>query len=161
MFVPVICALMIACEKPTPATVNKDEAEKSVTKLFEDYAKAFAAIDVNALGSMFAEDGLFLGTDPTEFWTKSQVLDQFTAMAKDTTLSLQYDVEKRDIRLSEDGMTAIVTAQSIIPMISNKISVRSVAHSRMTDGQWKIDYVSWALVPKNDDMEKLNKAMEE
>jgi ketosteroid isomerase-like protein len=155
-----IILCMVACQKPAPAPVNTEEAKKAVNDLFDAYGKAIVAEDVNAISATLADDGLFIGTDPEEFWTKAQLIEQFTAMAKDTTASLAFTVEKRDIRLSPDGMMAIVTEHSTIPLISNRILVRGVGHANMKDGGWKIDYFSWSLIPKNSDMEKLNKALE-
>ena len=85
---------------------------------------------------------------------------QFARMAKDSTSNMDITVVKRDIRLSQDGTMAVVTEQTKIPMISNKILFRGVGHARMVDGEWKIDYFSWSLIPKNEDMAKLNKALE-
>ena len=159
-FLLVACLGLAACQKTGPAPVDKDAAQKAVADLFDAYGKALKAKDVIGITATLADDVLFIGTDPNEFWNREKVITQFNSLAKDSTASLDFTMTKREIRLSPDGMMAIVTEQYTIPMISNKISVRSVGHTRMMDGQWKIDFYSWALIPRNEDMAKLNKAME-
>ena len=159
-FVLVACLSLAACQRPGPAPVDKDAAKKAVADLFDSYGKALKAKDVNGITATLADDILFICTDPNEFWNREQLVTQLNSIAKDSTFSWEFTVNKREIRLSPDGMMAIVAEQEMIPMISGKISVRSVGHARMIDGQWKIDFYSFAITPRNEDMAKLNKAME-
>jgi hypothetical protein len=68
-------------------------------------------------------------------------------------------MDKREIRISEDGTMAIVIEQSNIPIMSEGILIRGVGHARLIKGQWKIDFYSWSLIPRNEDLGKVNKAV--
>lgn len=150
--------LMASCQKPSTPVVDKDAAAKAVAALFDSYSKANRERDFVTLDSTFADDGLFLGTDPEEFWDKAKILDMIKAMARDS-VTFDVSMDKREIRISEDGMSAVVIEQSQIPLLSEEILVRGVGHARMIRGKWRIDFYSWSLIPQNEDLAKLNKAM--
>ena len=93
------------------------------------------------MGNFLSDEGLFLGTDPLEFWSKQRVIEEVTKMSQDTAVDANYTVDKREIRVSSDGQTALVIEQSVVPFIG-KIPVRTIGHAVMKDGQWKIDFYS-------------------
>jgi hypothetical protein len=162
MFKPAIILLSVSilcsCQKQAPP-VDKEAAGKAVAELFDTYAKATKEKDYVMLDSTLAADGLFLGTDPEEFWSKEKMVEELKRMSGDSTSSFDFTMDKREIRVSQDGIGAIVVEQSIIPVLSKEIYVRGVGHARIIDGRWKIDFFSWALIPRNEDMGKLNKAL--
>ncbi len=150
--------ILLSCQKPASPVIDREAAAKSVADLFDAYSKANRDRDFVALDSTFANDGLFLGTDPEEFWDKGKVLDMIKTMAKDS-ISFDVSMDKREIRISEDGMSAMVVEQSQIPLLSEEILVRGVGHARMINGKWQIDFYSWSLIPQNEDLARLNKAL--
>jgi hypothetical protein len=34
-----------------------------------------------------------------------------------------------------------------------------VCHAAKTDDAWKFDFISWSFIPRNEDIEKINKAL--
>ncbi len=62
-------------------------------------------------------------------------------MAQDTSVNANYNLDKREIRLSPDGRMAIVVEQTIVPFL-DKIPARMIGYAAMKDGQWKIDFYS-------------------
>lgn len=156
LMLAVACVGFASCQRNESApAVNKEEVSKAVGKLFDEFNTAFKNKDVSALGNVLSDDGLFLGTDPEEFWSKQGVLEDVRKMAQDTTINLDHTVDKREIRVSSDGQMALVIEQTVVPFLG-KIPVRMIAHAAMKDGQWKIDFSSWSLIPKNESLDKLS-----
>jgi hypothetical protein len=83
-----------------------------------------------------------------------------TRMLADTTLKISYSIEKREIRIAADGNSAIAVDQNFINFISPKIPARWVFHLVKTGDSWLIDFFSLSLIPDNEDLGKLNKALE-
>ena len=154
----VVCLGFTSCQqKESAPSVSKDEATKAVGELFDGFNSAFNKKDATAIGNYLSDDGLFLGTDPEEFWSKQRVLKEVSNMAQDTSVNTNYTVDKREIRVSTDGQMALVVEQTVVPF-HGKIPTRMVAHATMQEGQWKIDFYSWSLIPKNESLDKLSEA---
>lgn len=150
-----------ACKTKTPpVTVNADAEKAAITAFFDKYTTAMMAKDANAISAMLSENVLCCGTDPGEFWDKKAMTDFWTNVAADTSVKVSYTIEKREIRLSSDGNSAVVIEQFIMPSLCPKIPVRSVYHMIKSGESWIFDLVTWNLIPKNDDLSKLNKALE-
>ena len=153
------CIGIASCEKNQSAApvVNKEEVSKAVGELFDGFNSSLKNKDVSAMGNFLSDDGLYLGTDPEEFWSKQRVVEELNKMAQDTSINLNFTIDKREVRVSSDGMMALVIDQSVVLFLS-KIPVRMVGHAVMKDGQWKIDFYSWSFIPKNESMSKLSEA---
>jgi hypothetical protein len=149
---------VISCQKPAAPVMDRDAAVKAVGALFDSYTKDTKERNYAALDTTLADDGLFLGTDPEEFWDKKKLMSTFKA-ASDSSSMVDISMDKREIRISEDGTMAIVVEQSNIPIMSEGILIRGVGHARLIKGQWKIDFYSWSLIPRNEDLAKVNKAV--
>ncbi len=107
-----------------------------------------------------ADDGLFCGTDPSELLDKKALSDMMTQSLADTTMIWSYSIDKREIRVAADGSSAIVLEQFTMPGISPKIPTRLVYHVVKASDKWMFDFISWSFIPKNEDILKLNKALE-
>jgi ketosteroid isomerase-like protein len=155
----VVCIGFASCQRNqsiAPA-VNKEEVSKAVGKLFDGFNSSFKNKDANAMGNFLSDDGLFLGTDPVEFWSKQRVVEEVSKMAQDTSVNSNYTVDKREVMVSSDGTMALVIEQAVVPFLG-KIPARMIGHAAMIDGQWKIDFYSWSLIPKNESLGKLSEA---
>lgn len=159
LFLLVGSLVILSCEKPAAPVVDRVAAAKAVGTLFDSYTKATKERNYAALDSTLADDGLFLGTDPEEFWDKAKLMSTFNAASQESSSPVAISMDKREIRISEDGTMAIVVEQSNIPIMSEGILIRGVGHARLIKGQWKIDFYSWSLIPRNEDLEKVNKAV--
>jgi len=153
--------VIVSCQQ-TPQVIPVDiEAEKAaVAALFDKFNSAFNAKDAAAMTAFLTEDALSCGTDPTEFWNKKQITDLWTQSLADTALKINYSYSKREIRVAADGNSAIVVEQYIMPFLSSKIPLRNVCNAVKTNENWMIDFLSWNFIPKNEDIPKLNKAVE-
>ena len=100
-----------------------------------------------------------LGTDPSEFWDKQQVTDLWAQLLDDTIPELDF-IGQREIKIAPDGHSAFVVEQYVWPLFTPNIPWRNVYHVVKTDDEWKILAFSSALIPRNEDLQKLNEALE-
>ncbi len=66
----------------------------------------------------------------------------------------------RNIKIADDGKSAITVEQFMAPMISKTIPVRLITHMKQSSDGWKFDFVSWNMIPVNEDLPVLDKALE-
>ena len=153
----------VACQQPQiqappPKPVDFDAAKKEVTAVLDTYHGSMKAKNASQMADLFAEDGLYCGTDPNELWDKEAFDDYLRKAFADTGIATAYTVERRKVRISKDGSSAVTLEQFIDPS-SPKILVRVVSHLIKDSVNWRIDFTSWALVPNNDVLTKINDAV--
>jgi len=162
LFLSIAAMAITACQQK-PKTVPVDiEAEKAaISALFDKFTSALNVQDVKTLTALLTDDALGCGTDPSEFWNKKQLSDVWTQQFADSSLTINWLIDKREIRVAADGKSAIIVEQYVLPMIiSSKITIRNIYLTIKANGNWMIDFISWNIVLKNEDIPKLNKAME-
>lgn len=81
-------------------------------------------------------------------------------MLANSELKIDITVDKREIRIAEDGNSAIAFEQMFLKPFSQNIPVRTVYHLVKDNNTWLIDFTSTGFIPNNDDIDKLNKALE-
>jgi len=156
-----VAASVFACQpKPQPVVVDLTASKAEVNTLMESYLTAWNARDVTTLVSLITDDGLYCGSDPTEWMDKKTTADAWTMAFSDSIANFSYSVEKREIRITSDGNSAIVIEQFTMKAFAPKIPVRLVSHAVKTGNGWKLDFISWSFIPKNEDIRKLNMALE-
>jgi len=162
LYVFAIAVIIItACQSKTKTVPVDTEAAKTViSALFDNFHSAFKAKDTNTLIATLTDDALTCGTDPSEFWDKKQISDGWTQAFADTSLKINYSIDKREIRVAADGNSALVVEQFVMSALFPNIPVRIISHAIKGGENWMIDFVSWNLIPKNEDLDKLNKALE-
>ena len=156
-----IAVMAITACQQAPKTVPVDlEAEKTVIdSLFDKFYSALSAKDVTTLASFVSEDALCMGTDPSEFWNKKQITDIWKQMLADSAPKMNYFGD-RMIKVAADGNSAIVVDQYFMPVASPKIAWRNAYHLVKTNGNWMIFVFNCGFIPKNEDIQKLNEALE-
>ena len=156
-----VAAIVFACQpKSQPVVVDLNAAKAEVNALMDSYLTAWNAKDANTLIALIADDGLFCGSDPTEIMDKKMISDIWKQVFADSTMNFPYTVDKREIRMVSDGKSAVVMEQNISNPFTPKIPWRLVFHAVKAEEGWKLDFISWNLIPKNEDIGKLNKALE-
>lgn len=153
-------SILVSCQQKAKVSPVDLNAEKTaVTAVMDKMVTALNARDAKAEMALLTEDATVLGTDPTEFWTKAQMAEMARQMFADSTLKFNFKPEKREVILSHDGNSAIVVEQMIIDFISPKIQVRRICHLVKSDGNWMVNFDSSSMIPKNEDLPVINKAM--
>jgi len=162
-FYVMLVAVMIitACQTKTKIVpVDTAAAKVAVTAVLDMYNSAMKAKDVNALMKLLTDDGLYCGTDSKELLNKADLSNMMNQSFADTTLVIDYSIDKREIRIAADGNSAIAVEQMFLKAFSQKIPIRMVYHLIKNNDNWLFDFVSWNFIPNNEDLGKLNKALE-
>ena len=139
---------------------GREAVKASVAALLDKYDSAFKAKDAPAVIALLAGNGLFCGTDPSEIWDKKQISDMWTKGFAESSLSVDFTVDKREILVAEDEKSAIAFEQFYFKIFSPNIMWRVIFHAVKSGEDWKLDFISWNFIPKNEDIEKINKALE-
>jgi ketosteroid isomerase-like protein len=149
-----------ACKQaPAPVVVDLETEKAVIDSVFDKFTTAFMERDVAALASLLNEDALCLGTDPSEFLSKQQITEMWSQMLADSAIEI-INISERKIKVAADGNSATVVDQYMMPAISSKIPWRNAYHLVKTNDKWRIDFLNCALIPKNEDLPKLNQALE-
>jgi len=159
-YILIVAALLSVSCQPKPQTVDTAAVKEAVNTFMDTYLNLWNAKDVNSLSALLADDGQFYGSDPTEIMDKKTLSDSWTKSFADTSANFSYTVEKRDILLAPDGNSAIVTEQFDMSPFTGKLKIRLVSQIVKSEDPWKIEYLSWSVIPKNEDLGKLVMALE-
>jgi SnoaL-like domain len=130
-----------------------------VEEIADKYLEAWNAKDINTLDQMTADDGEYYGSDPEEIMDKPALLQMYSSFFEDPTSSYKYTVELRKIRITPDANEAIIMERIIFPEWSAKMPMCQTTHLINTNGNWKIDFISWGFIIKNDDVVKVNEIL--
>lgn len=136
------------------------ESKQEVSRVLDAHWSALKAKDADAVIALVSEDFLSCGSDPKEFWNKAEMYNTVKQMLANTELIIDITVDKREIRIAKDGNSAIAFEQMFLTPFSQKIPVRTVYHFVKEDDSWLIDFTSTGFIPNNDDIEKLNRALD-
>lgn len=148
----------VSCQ--TKIKVDMTESKNAVAKVLDDHWFALKAKNADAVIALVTEDFLSCGSDPQEFWNKAEMHASLKHMLVNSEFQIDITVDKREIRISKDGNSAIAFEQMFLAPYSQKIPVRTVYHLVKVNNNWLIDFTSTGFIPRNEDIDKLNKALE-
>lgn len=154
--------IFVSCQKKNKVMpVDMTESKEAVTRVLDTHWSAVEAKDADAVIALVTDDFLSCGTDPEEFWNKTDMYNTIKQMFANTELKIDITVDKREIRIAGDGNSAIALEQMFMKPFSQKIPVRTVYHFVKDSNTWLIDFTSTGFIPNNEDIDKLNKALEQ
>jgi len=156
-----VAFVLISCRTKTevlPADLTA--AKIAVTKALDAHWAAVKAKDADAVMALLTDDILSCGSDPEEFWNKNDLYNNIRQVFADTSLKTDITIDKREIRIAKDGNSAIAFEQMYVKPYSHGLAVRTVYHLVKTNDIWQFDFTSVGFIPNNEDIGKLNKALE-
>lgn len=158
----IAAVMMTACQQtPKPVAVDLEAEKAAVNATVENMMTALTSKNVEAVAPFYAEDALILGTDPSEFWNKAQIMELWKEMLSGTDITPEFTfIRDREIIVAADGTSAIAVEQYIFRMYTPNIPWRNVYYLVKTADGWKIRFASSSLIPKNEDLQKLTSALE-
>lgn len=159
----VVVMIVTSCQQKQETVALDAAAEKdSIAKNLDKMYSVYTAKDANAFLAFLTDDCLFCGTDSREFWDKEGYTEFFNEMSADTSyVAPTFTLSKREIRLDKSGNSAISVDQLVVSGWTEKIPLRNVTHHIKIDNKWMCDFVSMSLVPYNEDLEKILKAVKD
>ena len=136
----------------TGCTFEKQDMQQDKTlinQLVDDWHAAAADADFESYFSYFADDGTFIGTDPTENWD----IESFRIWSKpffDRGQAWSFKAVERNIYFSESGKTAWFDE-----LLNTQMKIcRGSRVLEKADGDWKIwHYVLSMTVPNENTQE--------
>jgi len=140
------------------ATVDIEAEKAALNEIMDKLDSAAKDGDWTVFVTLLTEDALFCGTDPSEFWNKQYFVDLSKQDSDDPTPELKY-IGDRKIKVASDGNSAIIVTQ-LMTAWSPKIPLRMVYHFVKTNDNWMVLFGNVAFIPKNEDIQKLNEAID-
>ena len=155
-----IAAMAIAACQQTPKVVPVDiqAEEAALNGLMDKFDEAIKSGNDSIVRVSISEDALICGTDPSEFWNKQQFLGPEEQDSTAASTEIEY-ISDRVTKVASDGNSAIVVTQLIFTW-SPKLPLRVVYHFVKTNDTWIVEFINVAFIAKNEDINKLNEAIE-
>ena len=161
-----IAISLVACNHGDPLEwgINSSDTtvshpKREIAAVLDTMHEGFQKKDFKQLESCLTDDGLYLGTDPSQVWSKKQLTEYYDSNGADSG-TVTYNLISRNILLSRNNNSAIAIEQFFSGGKSEKIMLRGVARLIYRNDEWKINFYSWSMIPRNQDMNKINKALE-
>ena len=134
------------------------KAKQELSALADEIHGLLKKKDQRFVDAHMSKDGIYMGTDPDEVWSYETFRNYIQRAFSDSAMKISdYTISKREIRVH--GNSALIIDQFMLPEISTKAMVRTISHANHENGKWTIDMYSWNLIPKNTDLQKINKAL--
>jgi len=157
----IVAMVFTSCQTKTQVlTADLNAAKVAVTKALDTHWSAVKAKDADAVMALVTDDVLSCGSDSKEFWNKTDLYNNIRQMFADSSLKIDITIDKREIRIAKDGNSAIALEQMFMQPFSQKIPVRNIYHLVKINDIWQFDFTSVSFIPNNEDIGKLNKALE-
>ena len=122
-----IAMIISSCQTKTKVMpVDMTESKEAVTRVLDTHWSAVEAKDADAVIALVTDNFLSCGTDPKEFWNKTDMYNTVKQMFANAELKIDVTVDKREIRIARDGNSAIALEQMFMKPFSQKIPVRTV-----------------------------------
>lgn len=151
--------LFMSCQTRTEqAPVDKEAEAAAINVVVDKFYSVFETKDPAVFTSVLTEDVLGLGSDPSEFLSKQDITDMWTQMLEVPVPDFNF-ISDRTFKIAGDGHSAIVIDQFQSDMYTANIPWRIVYNLVKTDGNWMINFFSSSLIPRNEDIPKLNDAL--
>jgi len=150
-----------ACQQtPKPVTVNLEAEEAAAMKVLDGFLSVVTTSDVDSMFTYLTEDALIVGSDPGEFLNKEQAIELWKQVAAVMDLDFQF-IDGQEFIIAPDGNSAIALRQFYVPAAAPKIPARYVIYLIKEEDVWKVRFWETGMIPRNEDIPKLNEAMAE
>lgn len=131
-------------------TAQKATDTKAINTLLDEWHTAAARADYNAYFDKIAEDGIYIGTDAAENWTKKE----FAVWAKpyfDKGQAWSFTALERHVFYSKDGKTAWFDE-----LLNTQMKIcRGSGVLEKIGNAWKIKHYVLSMTIPNDDADKV------
>jgi len=152
-------ALLFGCNTaPAPEPVDLDAEKAAIKKVMETIFKAVDDRDADLLGSIFADEGIFMGTDPNELFTKDTIVSAWAQLMQMPEIPPFELITEPLIRIQPDGKTAIYSNQYYWKLFTS-LPLRQTFWLVKKDSVWLIDFFDFSFVPYNEQIPALNEAI--
>ena len=149
-----------ACTQNEKIDIDDHSTLITVLQKFSDsYLEAWNDKDLNALNKLTSNGGQYFGSDPEEIMDKNALLEMYSSFFEDESSSYIYRVDSRKIIISPGGNSAVIYERIIFDDWSPNMPLCQTSHLIKTKHTWKINFISWGFIIKNDEVVKINKIL--
>lgn len=132
--------------------ISQEKEKEEITQMLDTWHKAAASADLQAYFDAIDEDGIYLGTDATEIWTKQEFFE-WSKPYFDKGKAWSFTSTSRNIYFSEDMNYAWF--DELLQFTGGVFRGSGVLCKK--DGQWKLKHYVLSLPVPN---EKFKEVME-
>ncbi len=123
----------------------QDSEKAQISNLIDNWHNAASKADQKAYFDFIAEDGIYIGTDETEIWTKQQFFE-WSKPYFDKGKAWSFTAISRNIYLSEDRVLAWFDEL----LYSGRTKLRGSGVLQKGDDGWKLKHYVLSLPVPND-----------
>lgn len=140
-----VSVLLFSCIAPKEK--NKESSVEEVSSLIDNWHKNAAETNFEEYFNFIADDGIFIGTDATENWTKKEFID-FAKPYFDKGKAWDFTTLERNIYFSEDNNTVWFDE-----LLNTQMKIcRGSGVLVKTNNQWKIKHYVLSMTVPNDNV---------
>jgi hypothetical protein len=151
--------LLFACNTaPKQEPVDLAAEEIAIKEVFETMFKAIEDKDIELIASLFADEGIFLGTAPVEIFPKDDLVSTWAQMLQVQDLPPIELIDEPIIRIHPDGKTAVIVYHFTQNLFTT-LPLRQSNWMVKGDSGWLIDFMDFSIVPYNEQIPTLNAAV--
>lgn len=124
--------------------------KEAITIMLNDWHKAAAEANLENYFAPIADDGIYIGTDPTENWNK-QAFKNFAKPYFDRGKAWNFTALERNIFLSDDKETAWFDE-----LLNTQMKIcRGSGILKKENGKWKIAHYVLSIAIPNDNVDQV------
>lgn len=154
-----IFTLLFACNAvPEPEPVDLATEEVAINEVFKTLFKSIEERNINQFGSVFADDGIFMGNDPDELYPKDTIVKGWAQLMQMPEIPPFEFISEPFIRIQPDGKTAVYSNQYYWKLFT-PLPLRQTFWLVKKDSVWLIDFFDFSIIPYNEQLPALNTAV--
>ena len=132
----------------------QDTEKTNIAKLIDNWHKAAADVDQKAYFGFIADDGVYIGTDSTEIWSKEEFFE-WSKPYFENGKAWSFTANSRNIYISDDDRFAWFDEL----LNSGKVTLRGSGVLQMGDSGWKLKHYVLSLPVPNEKFKEVIKTM--
>jgi ketosteroid isomerase-like protein len=126
-------------------SISQEKEKEEITQMLDTWHKAAANADQQAYFDGIAEDGIYIGSDATEIWTKQEFFE-WSKPYFDKGKAWSFTAIKRNIYLSDDR--SIAWFDELLEFTSGVFRGSGVLSKK--EGKWKLKHYVLSLPVPNE-----------
>ncbi|RLD60448.1 MAG: hypothetical protein DRJ05_04620 [Bacteroidetes bacterium] len=134
----------------------QDSERTNIANLIDNWHKAAADVNQKAYFDFIADDGIYIGTDSTEIWTKVEFFE-WSKQYFEEGKAWNFTCNSRNIHISNDGLFAWFDEL----LNSGDITLRGSGTLQKSGDGWKLKHYVLSLPVPNDKFRAVVKVMNE
>ena len=144
--------------KAEPVDLKAEEA--AIHQVMDTWFTAIDDRDIDALASVLAEDGVFIGTDPGEVASKDTIVAIYDHVMQMSQVPTCEFISEPIVHIQPDGKMAVAVQQYHLkfekPMA---MPMRHTFYMVKSDSTWLIEFMDLSFAPFNEQVAVMEKAL--